>query len=436
MVIKAENLGKKYLIRHGDESLGRYVALRDVLSESVRSFGRRIWGSSRYRHRESVTSGREEFWALKDVSFEVAEGDRVGIIGRNGAGKSTLLKILCRITEPSSGRVAINGRVGSLLEVGTGFHQELTGRENVFFNGSILGMSKQEIKKKYDSIVDFAEIEQFMDTPVKRYSSGMYVRLAFAVAAHLEPEILIVDEVLAVGDVRFQKKCLGKLKEVGKESRTVLFVSHNMNAIEQLCDSCMLIERGHVRRFSDNVQNVIREYLVGDYAEAQPSQWVNSGKEFENPWFKPIRLYIADGNGTMRQNPVRNDDDIWLEVEGKVAQVHKLLALEYTIHSEEGILIYHCSTVDTGNNPFEEVGVGKVRLRTKIPRRFLNEGVYKIELTVFLHRIQHIIRFGKEAPSIFLVIHGGLSDSPHWIERRAGLLAPMFEWSLETVALD
>lgn len=198
----------------------------------------------------------------------------------------------------------------------------------------------------------------------------------------------------------------------------------------------MLIERGHVRRFSDNVQNVIREYLVGDYAEAQPSQWVNSGKEFENPWFKPIRLYIADGNGTMRQNPVRNDDDIWLEVEGKVAQVHKLLALEYTIHSEEGILIYHCSTVDTGNNPFEEVGVGKVRLRTKIPRRFLNEGVYKIELTVFLHRIQHIIRFGKEAPSIFLVIHGGLSDSPHWIERRAGLLAPMFEWSLETVALD
>ena len=239
-VIKAEGLGKKYLIGHQSEREG-YTALRDVLARSLRNTlhkTRQVFQGQQLLEGDSV----EEFWALKDIDFEIKRGDRVGIIGRNGAGKSTLLKVLSRITEPSVGRVEIKGRVASLLEVGTGFHPELTGRENIYLNGAILGMSRSEIKRKFDEIVDFAGVEKFLDTPVKRYSSGMYVRLAFAVAAHLEPEILVVDEVLAVGDAEFQKKCLGKMEDVSKgEGRTVLFVSHNMAAVQSLCLHTMLL---------------------------------------------------------------------------------------------------------------------------------------------------------------------------------------------------
>src|SRR5215467_12165699 len=231
VVIRAEGLGKKYLIGHvADDE--RYVALRDVLARGARNFWRKTVGMA--RGRAIVASDTvEEFWALKDLSFEVKRGEVLGIIGRNGAGKSTLLKILSRITEPTEGRVTINGRVASLLEVGTGFHPELTGRENIYLNGAILGMTRDEIRRKFDEIVAFAEVEKFLDTPVKRYSSGMYVRLAFAVAANLEPEILIIDEVLAVGDAEFQKKCLGKMDSVATaEGRTVIFVSHNMAVVE------------------------------------------------------------------------------------------------------------------------------------------------------------------------------------------------------------
>ena len=226
-IIQVENLSKKYLVGHETARRARYRSLRETLARQVRNFGRKALDMARGRqllHGDEV----EEFWALNNVSFEVARGEVVGIIGRNGAGKSTLLKILSRITEPTAGRVRIDGRVASLLEVGTGFHPELTGRENIFLNGAILGMTKREIKAKFDEIVAFAEVERFLDTPVKHYSSGMYVRLAFAVAAHLEPEILIVDEVLAVGDVVFQKKCLGKMQNVAQHGKTVIFVSHNM----------------------------------------------------------------------------------------------------------------------------------------------------------------------------------------------------------------
>jgi lipopolysaccharide transport system ATP-binding protein len=243
-IIKVENLGKCYRISHQGERQ-RYVALRDVLASKVKGL---------FQHRKSETGNRksvEDFWALKGVSFEIKQGEVVGIIGRNGAGKSTLLKILSRITEPTEGRITLRGRIASLLEVGTGFHPELTGRENIFLNGAILGMSRAEIKKKFDEIVAFAEVEKFLDTPVKRYSSGMYVRLAFAVAAHLEPEILIVDEVLAVGDADFQKKCLGKMENVSRrEGRTVLFVSHNMKAIQTLCQTGIVLEAGRVKCLS------------------------------------------------------------------------------------------------------------------------------------------------------------------------------------------
>ena len=247
-VISVERLSKRYLVGHRAERGGSstYTALRDVMGRELRNAVRKA--ADVVRGRQVVQGDAvEEFWALNDVSFEVQEGEVLGIIGRNGAGKSTLLKILSRITEPTSGRVTLRGRVASLLEVGTGFHPELTGRENIYLNGAILGMSRAEIRKKFDEIVAFAEIERFLDTPVKRYSSGMYVRLAFAVAAHLEPEILVVDEVLAVGDAEFQKKCLGKMDEVSRrEGRTVLFVSHNMTAIAQLASRAVLLERGSV----------------------------------------------------------------------------------------------------------------------------------------------------------------------------------------------
>ncbi|KYC36856.1 ABC transporter ATP-binding protein [Scytonema hofmannii PCC 7110] len=258
-VIKVENLGKKYIIAHQQQE--RYTALRDVIAHRTKTLLNPF-----QKTKSKIQNSQEEFWALNDVSFEIKQGDRVGVIGRNGAGKSTLLKILSRITEPTTGRVSINGRIASLLEVGTGFHPELTGRENIFLNGAILGMSKTDIKKKFDEIVAFAEVEKFLDTPVKRYSSGMYVRLAFAVAAHLEPEILVVDEVLAVGDAAFQKKCLGKMEEVGKEGRTVLFVSHSMGSISQLTTKCLFLANGKKVGYG-LTQEIVTKYIESSYSQ-------------------------------------------------------------------------------------------------------------------------------------------------------------------------
>jgi len=268
IVISVENLGKRYRISHQDRSV-RYKALRDVLADQGRSvlrapgsLARRLWSLTKKQKAESgKLKGVEDFWALKDVSFEVKQGETLGIIGRNGAGKSTLLKILSRITEPTEGRVRIKGRVASLLEVGTGFHPELTGRENIFLNGAILGMSRLEIRQKFDEIVAFAEIEKFLDTPVKRYSSGMYVRLAFAVAAHLEPEILVIDEVLSVGDAEFQNRCLGKMQNVAMAGRTVLFISHQMATVRQLCERGLLLNDGCVV-FDGESQAATNRYLM------------------------------------------------------------------------------------------------------------------------------------------------------------------------------
>ena len=253
-IISADNLGKKYTIRHKGQS-GPATELRDVLKEGAKNLVQIFRGQ-----RSFSNTTREEFWALRDVSFEIERGDVVGVIGRNGAGKSTLLKVLSRITEPTAGEVKMRGRVASLLEVGTGFHPELSGRENIYLNGAILGMSRVEIKRKFDEIVAFAEVEKFLDTPVKRYSSGMYVRLAFAVAAHLEPEILIVDEVLAVGDAQFQKKCLGKMGEVAHGGRTVILVSHQMQVVQAITQKALLLDQGQLVDFGPT-PNIVQQYV-------------------------------------------------------------------------------------------------------------------------------------------------------------------------------
>jgi lipopolysaccharide transport system ATP-binding protein len=275
-VITVENLSKRYLLGHrsGEEGRYQYTALRDVIGREARNFARKAVDV--FRGRQVVQGDEvEEFWALRNVSFEIKQGQIVGIIGRNGAGKSTLLKVLSRITEPTEGRVLIRARVASLLEVGTGFHPELTGRENIFLNGAILGMTQREIRKKFDEMVAFAEVERFLDTPVKRYSSGMYVRLAFAVAAHLEPEILVVDEVLAVGDAEFQKKCLGKMSEVARGGRTVVFVSHNMAAVKSLTTRGIVLDAGHVV-FSGTNEQAIEHYtqlISRSVVSGKPREW-------------------------------------------------------------------------------------------------------------------------------------------------------------------
>lgn len=283
IIIQAERLGKRYMIRHDGKT--NQPSLREVIHSKTRQITSP--GSAEQ-------TKKEEFWALKDISFEIAEGETVGIIGRNGAGKSTLLKILSRITDPSVGKITAKGRVASLLEVGTGFHQELTGRENIYLNGAILGMSRNEINRKFDDIVDFSGVEKFLDTPVKHYSSGMNVRLAFAVAAHLEPEILVVDEVLAVGDAEFQRKCIGKMGEVSRqEGRTVLFVSHDLGSISQLCNRSMLLHEGKLLLF-DETRKVINAYLQLH----QSAKGYQAASDKKGNYIKEIQLYNRSGEET------------------------------------------------------------------------------------------------------------------------------------------
>lgn len=382
---------------------------------------------------EKDQSNNDLFWALKDVSFGVESGNVLGIIGKNGAGKSTLLKILSRITEPTRGEAKMRGRVASLLEVGTGFHPDLTGRENIYLNGAFLGMSKQEINSKFDEIVDFSGVEKFIDTPVKRYSSGMYVRLAFAVAAHLEPEILIVDEVLAVGDASFQKKCLGKMHEVSSnQGRTVLFVSHNMNAVEFICNQCVHLDNGSIRDYSEDVGAVIRQYLLASSSDSITTEWVNTKDEWDNDWFTLERFTLNDADGQMLSLPIRNDSDVWVCIEGTVKKVHSGLQLGFGIFHASGPMLFWSTNRDCPEIEWQELAPGKCILRNRIPARFLNEGEYRLDLFLGIYHQQWICEPGVNGPSIYLDIKGGLSDSPYWVEARPGLLGPVTSWQVQT----
>jgi len=369
-IIKVENLGKKYIIRHQGKE--KYLALRDIISRKAAWFGNRLLHPLS-KANSAGNPYQEEFWALKDVSFEIKRGSRVGIIGRNGAGKTTLLKILSRITELTKGRITIKGRVASLLEVGTGFHPELTGRENIFLNGAILGMSRSQIKGKFDEIVAFAEVEKFLDTPVKRYSSGMHVRLAFAVAAHLEPEILLVDEVLAVGDAQFQKKCLGKMEDISlKEDKTILFVSHNMGAVSEICTEAILLDKGRLSTHAP-VAEVIERYAK-DMAAAETS-------------FKPVQdeslpcsilgINLSNSQG-QETSSFDIDEEVVITIFYKLAVRLEGFHIVLTL-SRNMVDILHTYDVDSLNE-VPAVGPGVYRTQYRIPRMLLKAGRYSVTI--------------------------------------------------------
>jgi lipopolysaccharide transport system ATP-binding protein len=434
IAITVEGLSKRYRIGLKEEQRDTLVGLlKDLITKPARNL-RRLRRLTSFGDNEG--SAADVLWALKDVSFRVPRGEVVGIIGHNAAGKSTLLKILSRITEPTSGRATVAGRLASLLEVGTGFHPELTGRENIYLNAAIMGMKKAEIRRKFDEIVSFAGVERFIDTPVKHYSSGMYVRLGFSVAAHQEPEILIIDEVLAVGDAQFQKKCLGKMKEVGREGRTVLFVSHNMNAIEQLCDSALLLSRGKVESHSRDVRQVIRQYLHDTTQSDDRVQWVNTSNVCDHPSFRPISFRLSTEDGGRPEIPLSNDSAPWVEILCDIREADPGLSVGYAIYTEDNDLLYWSYQTDRHEAEWRELSPGTWSLRSRLPSRLLNEGTYRIELLASLHFREWLIAPNAAGPSLDLTIQGGLSDSPFWIARRPGILAPVLTWEAERVTRE
>jgi lipopolysaccharide transport system ATP-binding protein len=430
VVIRAEGLGKRYIIGHQAER-ECYVSLRDTVALSARRMAKAAGDLLRRRAPAAKQPSREEFWALKDVSFDLRRGEVVGIIGPNGAGKSTLLKILSRITEPTIGRVELKGRVASLLEVGTGFHPELTGRENIYLNGAILGMTRAEIRRKFDEIVAFSEIERFLDTPIKRYSSGMYVRLAFAVAAHLEAEILVIDEVLAVGDADFQKKCLGKMANVASSGRTILFVSHNMNAIERLCGSVLILDCGREIGLFESVRKGIDRYLrVGD-SPGQRLIWKNDDS-IRSTMFVPQRFEVRGSSPTgPDQESFSNQFPIDVFVSGQLLATDPALNIGIGLYDGSNQLLLWSFTTDQPEERWPRLSEGSVQLRVRIPARLLNEGIYRLDLLCSLHRRAWLLETGRNSPSVYFSIRGGLSDSPYWDGRRPGLLAPILAWSLD-----
>ena len=377
-VIEVHGISKSYRISHQAENKAGYNTLKDDFAKLVKKpFG----GTS--------DESFENFWALRDVSFEVNHGEVFGIIGQNGSGKSTLLKILSRIVDPTKGEATIHGRTASLLEVGTGFHPELTGRENIYFNGSMLGMSRQEIQRKFDEIVEFSEVEKFLDTPVKFYSSGMYVRLAFSVAAHLDSDILILDEVLAVGDAAFQQKSLNKVLSSMREGRTVLFVSHSMDAINKLCSRGILLKNGRIV-FSGPSDKLSEHYIKSLVSEKNPkkltSKWVNNGS-LKTDYFDPSRIYITDRNGKPCEGQLSYDKEYWLCIEGTVKTDTELFDVGYVLRPEDSRAILYLTLNSHGKDEdnWPTVKKGKALFRGLIPKGVLNGGKYKASLISSIH---------------------------------------------------
>lgn len=419
-VIEVNEISKSYQISHQEKA--SYDTIKDDFAKIIkRPFG----GGSQ--------GDQETFWALKDINFQVNPGEIFGVVGKNGSGKSTLLKILSRIVDPTAGNIKIHGKVASLLEVGTGFHPELTGRENIYFNGSMIGMSKQEITKKFDEIVAFSEVEKFLDTPVKFYSSGMFVRLAFSVAAHLDSQILILDEVLSVGDAGFQQKSLRKILSTMEEGRTILFVSHSMGAVRQLCSRGILLRDG-VIAFMGETEDLIEKYTDVMEEESQitfQTTWENDGSA-TNDYFKPSKIYISNKSGEVLKESVPNDQSHYIVIEGEVKQESDLLTVGIGLYSEAtNSLMLMSYPTDKPKSEWPKLKKGKVILRSKLPAHLLNAGAYKISLIGGIHNKFWLFEPGTKVPSIELVISDGLSESPYWKNPREGSLAPILDWTVE-----
>lgn len=414
IAIHVENLSKKYklgaMYEHQD-------TLRDLLVSAVKS-----------PFKKRLKSDDQILWALKDVSFDIERGSVVGIVGRNGAGKSTLLKVLSRVTDPTSGVGEIRGRVGSLLEVGTGFHPELTGRENIYLNGAILGMKRTEIEKKFDEIVEFSEVAKFIDTPVKRYSSGMYLRLAFAVAAHLEPDILVVDEVLAVGDAEFQRKCLGKMSDVAEEGRTVLFVSHNMSAILRLTSETMVLEKGKIVKRAPSVE-AVDYYLSSGFAETGERFWEEDEVPASSAPFKPIALRIKNEQGLVI-NTIRSIEKMTIEFEYQLLEAITGLRVGFYFMSSRGEFVFTSFDTDNPNqyDKYSSREAGKYISICEIPVDTFNEGRFVVGVNASTYRIR---RYFQDERAITFNIDPAGAPGMQWPEQRLGPIRPRLNWKIE-----
>ena len=405
-IIKVENLGKRYIIKHQKG----YLALRDVITEKTKKMF--LSAGQLINNKLSTAPRREEFWALRDVNFEIAKGDRIGVVGRNGAGKSTLLKVLSRITEPTKGKISIKGRISSLLEVGTGFHPELTGRENIYLNGAILGMRRSEIKRKFDEIVEFAEVEKFLDTPVKRYSSGMYVRLAFAVAAHLESEILVVDEVLAVGDAQFQSKCLGKMQDVSREEgRTVLFVSHNMAAISKLCNKGILLNNGQITENGD-IDKIVDSYIKTSFHSE--FYVLKNDQPDKDTYFE--RIFLSRD----KSHPVNTfsfSDEVYCIFELNGKRLNKESTLTFIIRDKNLSPVFSEHYIISNNRGKFIAAIPKTML---LPGRYYLQSMIHIPNVKFLDNREEYISFSIEETgsknSIYTVDLGSVNIPIQWEE--------------------
>jgi lipopolysaccharide transport system ATP-binding protein len=398
-VLRVEGLGKRYRLQHTERNDD--PILPDTLADSIRSSLRKLISPRSHGH---VTRTYEDFWALKDVSFTINQGDRVGMIGRNGAGKSTLLKILSRVTEPTTGRIALTGRVASLLEVGTGFHPELSGRENIFLNGAILGMTRPEIQRKFDEIVEFSEVDRFLDTPVKRYSSGMYVRLAFAVAAHMEPEMLIVDEVLAVGDAQFQKKCLNKMQDIAANGCTIIFISHSMATISNLCTKCMYLESGRMLYYGDT-DNAIEFYISSGTVLGEVAPKLIT--EFRPAWAKPLitsATLLDDDRRPATKFLMSSPITIRMEFEAPRGEGLKDPSMGVVFHHNSFGPVGGVNMAMTGTHQFGNYSEGCIECR--LPNLQLLPGQYSLEITLSdgssdLDNLNRYLRFTVEESDIY-----------------------------------
>jgi lipopolysaccharide transport system ATP-binding protein len=418
IAIRAENLGKEYRI---GMPAANYRTLREAIEERFSASMQRL---------RSGPDQNSHIWALKDVSFEVHQGQVLGVIGRNGAGKSTLLKILSWVTDPTEGYAEIHGRVGSLLEVGTGFHPELTGRENILLNGAILGMKHTEIERKFDEIVAFSEVEQFIDTPVKRYSSGMYLRLAFAVAAHLEPEILVVDEVLAVGDAEFQRKCLGKMSDVAQQGRTVLFVSHNMSAVLRLTEEALVIEKGHVVLRAPTAQ-AVDYYLSRGFSQEGKRTWEKDEVPPDTAPFRPLELRVCSQQKKI-SDAVRSMEPITIEMEYALdAPITGLRVGLYLMSTRGEYILTTFDTDDPGY--YERYAVrpaGHYVSSCIIPPDFLNEGRFVIGVNASSFRIK---RYFQDEQALTFTVEAAGAPGMQWPEPRMGPVRPRLDWRIEAV---